>query len=196
MISPNINGLILAGGRSSRMGFDKSLIRFHGKYQQDYLHELLKLFCKAVFISRKNPIYENDSVKPIYDQFAFEGPLNGILSAFQTDSNIPWLTVAVDMPFIDRLAIQFLLDRRDSSKVATCFFNSNEKLPEPLFTIWEPSSFPLLMRFTKEGKYSPRDFLKETEVQMLVPPDHVYLTNINSIKELEMHLKQENESTG
>lgn len=190
MIRPTINGLILAGGRSSRMGFDKSLIKFHEKCQQDYLYDLLKLFCNAVFISRKNPFCENDSVKPIYDQFAFEGPLNGILSAFQMVSSIPWLTVAVDMPLIDRSAIQFLLDRRDSSKVATCFFNSNEKLPEPLFTIWEPDSFPLLMRFTKEGKYSPRDFLNENEVQMLVPPDHVFLTNINSVKELNLLLKQ------
>jgi len=129
-------------------------------------------------------------VKPIYDQFAFEGPLNGILSAFQTDSSIPWLTVAVDMPLIDRTAIRFLLDQRDSSKVATCFFNSNEKSPEPLFTIWEPNSYPLLMRFTKEGKYSPRDFLKENKVQMLVPPDNGFLTNINSVKELNLLLKQ------
>jgi molybdenum cofactor guanylyltransferase len=190
MIRPNINGVILAGGRSTRMGFDKSLIKFHGKCQQDYLYDLLTVFCNAVFISRKNPFCENDSVKPIYDHFAFEGPLNGILSAFHMDSSIPWLTVAVDMPLIDSSAIQFLLDRRDSSKVATCFFNSIEKLPEPLFTIWEPSSYPLLMRFTQEGKYSPREFLKENEVEMLVPPENVFLTNINSVKELNLLLKQ------
>ncbi len=46
-----MNGIILAGGQSSRMGQPKSLLEYHGKPQYQYAAELLNSFCAQVFIS-------------------------------------------------------------------------------------------------------------------------------------------------
>ena len=48
---PVLNGLVLAGGKSIRMGFDKANIKWHAKEQQYYIADLLKEVCENVFIS-------------------------------------------------------------------------------------------------------------------------------------------------
>jgi molybdopterin-guanine dinucleotide biosynthesis protein A len=73
-----LNGLILAGGKSTRMGQDKGMIDYHGKPQREYLVDLLKPYCLEVFISSKENIKQNT----IADHFDLDSPLNGILSAF------------------------------------------------------------------------------------------------------------------
>jgi len=182
----NLNGLILSAGKSIRMGQDKGMIDYHGKPQREYLVDLLKPYCKEIFISSK----ESKKQNTITDHFDLDSPLNGILSAFHFDPAVAWLTVPVDMPYLDRQAIEFLLRHRDPKKVATCFFDSDGKLPEPLVTIWEAKSKPLLFDFYNSGGYSPRKFLEENDVQLLQAPDLKMLRNINTTEDLRTFLKQ------
>lgn len=182
---PALNGLILAGGKSSRMGFDKSLIEFHNKPQREVLFDLLKKYCKEVYLSCKNVTAIPETLNPLPDQYDMDSPLNGILSAFKKESSCAWLMVAVDMPFIDDVALQFLTDRRDPEKTATCFLDSDEKLPEPLFTIWEPKAYDLLKDFHARGNISPRSFLQHHDIKLLDIPDKKTLMNINSQEELK-----------
>ena len=181
-----LNGLILAGGKSTRIGQDKGMIDYHGKPQHEYLVDLLKPYCSEVFISSKENIKQNT----IADHFDLDSPLNGILSAFHFDPATAWLTVPVDMPYLNSQAIEFLLRYRDPKKVATCFFDSDGKLPEPLVTIWEAKSKPLLFDFYNSGGFSPRKFLEENDVQLLQAPDPKILKNINTNEDLMMFLKQ------
>src|SRR6187402_3556555 len=101
-------GLILAGGKSARMGFDKGLIDYHGKPQRDYLRDLLGEYCDQVFTSCKKTNDLPLSCNPITDAFQIDSPLNGILSAFQFNKTVSWLTVPVDMPMVDGAIIQYL----------------------------------------------------------------------------------------
>lgn len=180
-----LNGLILAGGKSLRMGHDKSLIEYHNVSQREYLFTMLKNFCAVVFTSCKITHTVPVRFNPLPDHFDFESPLNGILTAFAHDSIAAWLTVPIDMPLIDVEIIAYLLNKRDSNKVATCFYDSEGKNPEPLIAIWEPRAYPLLQNFYKEGKISPRDFLKQHDTHIIEIPDRNALANINSPEELE-----------
>ena len=180
-----LNGLILAGGKSLRMGHDKSLIEYHSISQREYLFAVLKNFCASVFTSCKTSQAIPASLNPLPDKFDFESPLNGILTAFAHDSIAAWLTVPVDMPLIDVEIISYLLSKRHVDKVATCFYDSDGKNPEPLITIWEPSAHPLLVKYHQQGKISPRDFLKQHDSHIIEIPDRNALANINSPEELE-----------
>lgn len=173
-------GLVLAGGRSTRMRHDKGLINYHGKPQREFLFDLLNRYCDQVFTSCRKQQSISSSLHPIPDTFNFEGPLNGIMSAFELYPNFAWLAVAVDMPFINQEVLQLLLLNRDESKVATCFSDSEGKLPEPLLTIWEPSAFPLLKLFVEAGGISPREFLIANNCNKLMHTNSKIHININT----------------
>jgi molybdopterin-guanine dinucleotide biosynthesis protein A len=190
-----INGLILAGGESSRMGEDKSLLDFHGKTQREHLHGLLGKFCKKVFLScraiEQIPIHLN----PIPDHYNFKSPLNGILSAFNLNAHTALLSLPVDMPYIDEKIISHLITNRQKSKVATCFYDSDGKEPEPLFAIWEPHALPLLMAYYQSGKFTPRGFLQNHDVAVLPSPDPRLHININSQDDLKHFRKRNHHSS-
>lgn len=162
------------------MGIDKGHINYHGKPQQEHLFDLLTKFCDMVFTSCVERQDISPTLNPIYDKFTFESPLNGILSAFELHPHKAWFTVAVDMPFVNDRVLEFLVENRDTTKVATCFYDSAGKLPEPLLTIWEPSSFSLLMKFNQRGGISPRDFLVAHNCKKIISTESKVHVNINT----------------
>ena len=184
MKNEELYGLVLAGGRSSRMGKDKGLIDYYGKPQREHLFDLLSEFCGRVFTSCKLEQAIPASLNPIHDKFDIESPLNGILSAIEKYGEKAWLTIAVDMPFVNKDVMRFIISNRDKSRMATCFYDSEGKLPEPLLTIWEPSTLQLLEKFTAVGGTSPREFLIANDCKKLIYPDSKIHINVNTPTEL------------
>lgn len=176
-------GLVLCGGKSVRMGSDKGLLDYHGRPQREFLFSLLGGFCVQVFTSCRDEQDVPEQLCPLPDSLGFAGPMNGILSAFRAHPAVAWMTVAVDMPFVDERAIAFLLEGRDRSRPATCFYNPEHGLPEPLLTVWEASAHPLLEAFVKAGNVSPRAFLREAGAHLIKPYDVRILMNVNSPEE-------------
>jgi molybdenum cofactor guanylyltransferase len=178
-------GLVLSGGKSTRMGRDKGLIDYNGKPQREYLFELLSVYADTVFTSCNASQDLPKHLNPLVDQFDLHSPLNGILSALKKAPDKAWLVVAVDMPNVDVHVLKNLMSQRDTTKIATCFFNRETSLPEPLLTIWEPSALQPLLTFVEGGKVSPRDFLSSHPVKMIHPEDGSILLNINSPDDLK-----------
>jgi molybdopterin-guanine dinucleotide biosynthesis protein A len=175
----DLYGLVLAGGKSKRMGTDKGLISFRGVPHREYLFELLRGFTEKVYTSCRVDQQVPREFNPLFDQFGFDGPLNGILSAFATAPYKAWLIVATDMPYVDASVLQFLLDNRDKNKLATAFWNEEQKFPEPLLTIWETKTFSLLQAFVAIGKISPKSFLETHPVHLVSPSDPKWLLSVN-----------------
>lgn len=177
-----LNGLILTGGRSTRMGQDKSLLSYHTKPQREHLTDLLRPYCNLVCWS-VNAAQATDLMDSgpcrIVDAFDWPGPLNGILSAFAYDAEVAWLVVACDMPLLTVQSLDALVTGRNRAKLATVFYDSDGKLPEPLLGIYEPAFGPILQQAVANGQYSPRQLLGQNDVQLLTAPDMRELTNIN-----------------
>jgi molybdenum cofactor guanylyltransferase len=186
-----INGLVLAGGASSRMGQDKGLINYHGKPQRDHLAEILRPLCDEVYISCLRSF--KSPVTVIADHFNLQSPLNGILSAFHFDPESAWLTIPVDMPNIDGKTIEYLKANRNRQKLATCFLDSSGNSPEPLFTLWEDKARPALFDYFNSGGKSPRKFLEENDIELLPAPSKKLFVNINTEVDLAAFLKQSND---
>lgn len=188
-IPAKLYGLVLCGGLSSRMGKDKGELRYYDKPQREHVFDLLQKFCLNVYYSIGKPKGKIQVANSIEDAFLFNSPLNGILSAFGQHSEVAWLTIPVDMPLINEQTIQLLIDSRDADRVATCFYDSEGNLPEPLLTIWEPKSLRFLQDFTATGKISPRDFLVANDIKLLRAPDKKALRNINTPEDFETFLR-------
>jgi len=134
-------GLILAGGKSTRMGRDKGALVYHnGKDQVRYLYDVLNQIVGRVFVSvrcnqRSQPHLHGYNV--IEDVRNIDSPLNGILSAMDQFPEASWLVAAVDMPFINETAVKALCNARNPELLATCFNSPVKGGPDPLFAIWE-----------------------------------------------------------
>ena len=177
-----LNGLVLAGGKSSRMGMDKSTLIWHDKEQHYHMVDLLEQFCSAVFISCRPGQQEQPSAgyKILTDTIIDLGPYGAILSAFEKNAECAWLVTACDLPLLDKFTIQYLVNHRDPSCIATTFKSPYDGLPEPLITIWESHSYPVLLSFLNEGISCPRKALINSDVCVLNPPDPMALTNVNT----------------
>lgn len=177
-----MNGLVLAGGRSTRMGAPKETIHWHGNEQQYVAAHLLTHFCNGVFISCRPDQLEHiaSGYQGLPDTFPEMGPLGGILSAMHFRKDSAWLVIACDMPLLDKEALDFLVRSRDPEKSATAYESPLDGGPEPLAAIWEPKSYPLLMDFIKSGSHSPRKFLMNNDILMLKSKNPQVLRNVNT----------------
>lgn len=182
-----LNGLVLAGGKSKRMGHDKSIINWHGKEQRYYIADLLQQLCHEVYIScRPEQVSEIDSgYKTLPDTYEGMGPYGGIMTALDSNLSVGWLVVACDLPLLDMETLEYLILNRDESKIATTFKSPHDGLPEPLITIWEPQSIEQLGLFMSKGYTCPRKVLINSDVHLLEPVHPDALINANTPGEAE-----------
>ncbi len=178
---PKLYGLVLAGGKSTRMNSDKSQLTYHQKPQQQHAIELLEKKCERVFVSSRDEAQLADmEVDSITDKFIGLGPYGGILSAFMENPNVAWFVIAVDLPFLDGATIANLVEHRNPSKLATCFIDPQNEFPEPLISIWEPRAYPRMLDFLSKGYSCPRKVLINSDVEVLTERNVQALANVNT----------------
>lgn len=108
-----ILGLVLAGGRSSRMGQDKALLRIDGRTLLERTTEALReVGAGEVSISGARE-------GGIVDRWPLAGPVGGIASALDALPDAEWLIAPVDMPWLDDTVLAPLLAER--SAAVTCW---------------------------------------------------------------------------
>lgn len=189
---PVLKGLVLAGGKSRRMGQDKGAISYHGIPQREYAAQVLSRFCDETYIScRKDQTDDIDSEFPLLaDTFEGLGPFGAILSAFREDPEAAWLVVACDLPLLNEGSIRQLRQSRDTSMTATAFNSPVNEFPEPLIAIWEPRAYPILLQFLAQGYSCPRKVLINSPVALIDAKEPKALTNVNEPGEKEEVMKQ------
>ena len=184
-----LNGLVLAGGKSVRMGQDKTVMQWHGKEQRYYLADILKTLCNEIFIScradQQNEIDNTYTALP--DIYTGIGPSGAILTAFDKQPNAAWLVIACDLPLLDSTTLQYLISNRDASKIAATFESPYDGLPEPLITIWEPQSHQFLQEHIAGGFTCPRKALIRNieNVKVIKAPNPDALMNTNTPEDVE-----------
>ena len=163
-----ITGVILAGGRGSRMGgVDKGLQNFNGVPLA--LHTLLRLSPQVgdimINANRNLAAYESFGV-PVWPDSTglgeYAGPLAGFMTALERCETPYLLTVPCDTPLfpadlVARLAAAFARDEADFA-VATAPEEADEggaepcePRPQPVFCLMRTDMLESLLRFTKSG---------------------------------------------
>lgn len=177
-----LNGLVLAGGQSTRMREDKSMLRYYNETQAEHCYQLLSPFCEQVFISNRQDQALLDGHKglpQIHDIVSGLGPIGGILSAMARYPHTAWLVLACDLPFANERTIEILLAKRNRKKMATAYLSERDNLPEPLCAIYEPKSLFAFLNHLNEGRRCPRKILMGNEFEAIEPADRTGLENIN-----------------
>jgi molybdenum cofactor guanylyltransferase len=183
---PEVYGLILAGGSSSRMRRDKATLAYKGISQLDRAFALACRHASRVFVS----VRASQTADParaqhpmIVDSIQGEGPIVGIRSALAAYPHAAWLVLACDLPFLSDTALAQLLNERDAAGLATAYRSTYDGLPEPLCAIWEPAAAAALASYQEAGGRCPRKFLIQQKARLLDPQDGRALDNINTPEE-------------
>jgi molybdopterin-guanine dinucleotide biosynthesis protein A len=209
-----MNPLILAGGKSTRMGSPKHLLPMPDRrplyqHQIDLLHKSCPE-ARTIYISlahdseldgflhqasrqSQSLTPEGPKIEMIIDKETSQseeskGPASGILAAFQHDPDATWLVVACDYPCITTSALNQL--KTEYKPPVTCFRNL-EGFCEPLLGIWSPQAIRHLKENCEKGKLSPSKAIKELDGLVILPHGDadVVLRNVNNREEWEDALK-------
>lgn len=189
-------GLVLAGGRSTRMKRDKAVLQYHGRSQLERAMDLISPLVSRAFVSVR-PDQQGDPLRarfpqiadralpsaPFTSERALEGPIAGIYAAQAEHPDVAWLVLACDLPFLDERTLQHLVESRQPDRVATAYRSSHDGLPEPVCAIYEPQSREALASYVATGKHCPRKFLIQADIALIEQPDPRALDNVNTPEE-------------
>lgn len=106
-----MTGIVLAGGKSSRMGRNKAFLEWQGHPLIERSLQVLRPIFSEIIISTNNPeLYEPYEVKTVQDIYVDQGPLGGLHACLGEAQNDYSFFVACDMPFLDPEVIRFLAE--------------------------------------------------------------------------------------
>lgn len=159
MIATVLCAAILAGGKSSRMGREKSLLPFQNQPLIAHIADVLKpIFPQICVVTSKIEVAQAANLPMIGDAFPNRGPLGGIHAAL-SHFDAPTFVVACDMPFLNADFIRFL----SQNFAGNALVPQNDGGFEPLHAVYAPQCIPIFESHLRgAGKMPPlRRILEE-----------------------------------
>jgi len=182
-----LKGVVLAGGRSRRLGTDKAAVDLAGSSLLDRAVTTSGLVVGEVVVAvaadqLSEPLRARYNL--LADRFSNAGPAAGIFAAHEYDPHAAWLVLACDMPLVDAAVIRMLTDARDPAVDATVVCVEQEV--EPLCAIYEPSTLAnFLARVEAGGNTSPRAWLRDCRLKRVQAGPEL-LISVNTGADLEI----------
>lgn len=191
---PKVCGLVLGGGRSSRMGNPKCFMNYHGVPQYIHLvNQMQKVIDGEVFVNVPSELEREIEVPNVMVDlpgFAGKGPISGLLTAHEIDPEFSWLVVGVDYPQLSVIQLNELFSAHQVSGRSVCFLNPSNGFLEPLVAIYSASDLAGLKRHFEQGNESLRHFLGQLNALILPLANAEVLTSIDSPAEAEKYQSQ------
>jgi molybdopterin-guanine dinucleotide biosynthesis protein A len=175
-------GLVLAGGKSQRMGRPKWALNYRGEPHALLLYRMVARHCSRTFLSiRKEQEAERElaDLPHVSDRYLDLGPLGGILSAMTEHPEAAWLVVACDLPFLENATLERLIDNRAPFRFATSYRSPRDRMPEPVCAIYEPKARLRLFQSVGLGHHCPRKMLMNSRIALVESEGALELSNVN-----------------
>ncbi|MDD5712272.1 MAG: molybdenum cofactor guanylyltransferase [Smithellaceae bacterium] len=113
-----MTGIILAGGKSSRLGKDKAFLEINGKSLIDRTVKVFRgIFSEIIIVANKPHSFLEPGVEIVTDIYPGKGALGGIYSGLFFARNERAFVAPCDMPFLNEAFIQFMVDQSDDYDV-------------------------------------------------------------------------------
>jgi molybdenum cofactor guanylyltransferase len=199
-VTSTLSALILAGGRSRRMGKNKVWLPFEGRPLIEHVALLIAPLASELIIStdatepfselaRRLPL----PMKMALDHFRGAGPLAGLHAGLAVAENDLVLLVAADMPFINLHLIQHfiqLAEGFDATVPLVPVANAASPLPEPLHALYRQSCLSAIEARLNAHQRRLVSFFPDVRTRYVTPaeiaaidPDFLSFTNLNTPEE-------------
>lgn len=192
--------VILAGGKSSRMQFDKQKIKLDDEYLVfKTIKKLKEIFSEVLVVTKTPEFYKDLEVRLIEDIHPGHGPISGIHSALVKSNSDLVFVLAVDMPHISETYINHIYSLYEEGLDGIVFKSSGHI--EPMQAIYKKSLVPSLEEAIRQGDYRLRPLIRGANFKILGPEDFPkeinlenLFTNLNTQDDLRQYLKITNQN--
>jgi molybdopterin-guanine dinucleotide biosynthesis protein A len=175
----HITGIILAGGKSSRMGNDKGLLQFQEKSFLERSIEALKPIVSEIIIVSNNKEHDVLGTKRVEDIFKDAGPLAGVYTGLKHSKNQKNIVLSCDIPLINTETLQLLLQEKEVSEIIQL---ESQGKAMPLIAMYTKSCENIFYDLLQKGERRLRFAVNQCKVKTIrlqVEKDK-FVTNINT----------------
>lgn len=190
----NITGIILAGGKSSRMGEDKCFVQLSNKYFIDFIIEtFLQYGICDIIINSNSPFKFSHYPYPIcVDVIPEKGPLGGIYSALKMSNNEENIIIPCDSPFITPELIDVLIQTNKNHKIT---FPKLDGIYYPLIGCYKKSAIHFIKSLLDKNELKAQNLINYPQTSILnfsednygIDDIELVFANINDKKSLQYY---------
>ncbi|MBI4946411.1 MAG: molybdenum cofactor guanylyltransferase [Bacteroidetes bacterium] len=157
MKKANITGVILAGGKNSRMGSEKGLLEVEGKRIIEHIIDELKQVVDEIIVISNNTSYNYLNYKVYSDTIKDCGPMGGIHAALAHSTTEKNLIISCDMPFISKKVLTKIISSSAGCEVA---IPEHDDWLEPLCAVYSKSCAATFEKLIAKKKFKLTDSFK------------------------------------
>jgi len=187
-----LSAVILAGGKSSRMGQvgqDKALLPFNGySSMAKYQYVRLKKIFNKVYISTKENKFDFKA-DLIFDKFKESSPLVAIVSIFDELNCDAFFLLSVDMPFVSEDDIKKLINTYKSEPNFDIYCLQSAKACEPTATIYTKSVLKEAKSMLEANNHKLQELIKRSKFKAVKSNNEENFVNINTKEEYLLYFK-------
>ncbi|MBP1950764.1 molybdenum cofactor guanylyltransferase [Virgibacillus litoralis] len=167
----NISGVVLSGGKSSRMGTNKSLLTLEGKPVIEHITNELQLVSHTVSVISNNPSSFDFLNLDLYgDRYLNSGPLAGLESAMYNIGADVYIFAACDMPFVHKDVFNYLLQSLGEYDAVIPIYK--EKM-HPLSGIYTCNVLPNIQQLLANNQLKVRELFDHINVKYVRDFGHI-----------------------
>jgi len=183
----NITGIILSGGKSTRMGSDKNLLRYNKVSFTQNIINSLKPYVDEILIISNNNEHDVFNEKRICDEIKDFGPVAGIytgLKASKSDYNI---VLSCDVPKVDAEVFEKLILNKNNNHEVIQFKYLEQTTP--LIALYHKKGINIFNLAIKNKIQKLRFVIKQLNVKTIEVDKRIgeKLANINTPKDLKKY---------
>jgi molybdenum cofactor guanylyltransferase len=187
-----MTSIVLAGGRSLRLGKNKILETLGGETLIERVVECLAPISNQIIVAtiqgQQLPRFKHH-VEIVFDTYPGKGSLGGLYSGLKAARSFHSLVVAADMPFLNQSLLTYMMEMASDFDVV---IPRVEGFIEPLHAVYSKRCLETIETQMKNGQLSIRYFLSHVKVRYLdkdelerFDPEHLSFFNINTAADLE-----------
>ncbi|GAA3590666.1 molybdenum cofactor guanylyltransferase [Flavivirga amylovorans] len=181
----NITGIILAGGKSSRMGTDKGFLMLNKKPFIQHSIDALKPLVSEIIIVSDHTDYDSLGYKRVTDTIKDAGPVAGICSGLEASNTNYNLVLSCDIPLIKTEILEKLIANIDADSDIIQIESNGKTMP--LIALYKKQCSPVFSYLLKKDERRLRVAVNQCRVKNISLSYHDYKTtmNVNTKEELK-----------
>jgi molybdopterin-guanine dinucleotide biosynthesis protein A len=188
----DITGVILAGGKSSRMGVNKSFLKLGNQTIIERIVDLMKsIFTEVIIVTNTTDEYKFLNLPLYEDIYKWKGPLAGIHSALTHSTKEKIFVLSCDVPLMSKEMIKYIIEYKTDKSIVFC---EAAGYHQPLVGVYSKKILSQIEKFISNNEMSDKSFhhfLKIVDAEIIHPEklsfykDEIFF-NVNRPEDYEL----------